>query len=229
MGMINSDAYMKSVQEIVAGFPVRALQLYAPCEDTIDAFEAFIENTVAPLGITHVTLCLYFKFEYRSHPEIVETPFTSVAVARRAAAVCHKHGITVVPELDIPGHQSDIRRENMPMVPRGMIRAYPDMQEPYGEGHSTYSVCTRHPQLRPIVYDMIDDLMDAFDTKVIHAGFDEVLDLAKCPRCKGIPEYTLLADLINDLNRHIKSLQSKNFCLFCFIDFNKAICLYHYF
>ena len=205
MPMINSNAYMSDVRDIVSSFPVRALQLYAPKEEDIETFEHFIENTVAPLGVTHVTLTLYYKFEYPSHPEIVEQPATSVSVAKRVAAVCRKFGITVVPELDIPGHQSDVRRENMPMVPRGMIRAYPDMQEPYGEGHSTLSVCTRHPRLRPIVYDMIDDLMDAFETNVIHAGFDEALDLAKCPRCKGVPEYVLFAELVNDVNRHIKS------------------------
>ena len=205
MAMTNSDGFLKSVQEIVAGFPVRALQLYAPREDTIELFERFIEETVAPLGITHVTVCLYYRFAYKSHPELVEYPCTTVEVAQRVAAVCRKHGITVVPELDVPGHQSDILREGVPMVARGMIRVHPEMMEPYTEGNSTYSVCMKHPLLRPIVYDMIDDLMEAFDTKTVHVGFDEVLDIARCPRCRDFPPYQLLAELANDLCAHIKS------------------------
>lgn len=205
MAMTNSDGFLKSVCEVVAGFPVRALQLYAPREETIDLFERFIEQTVAPLGITHVTISLYYKFAYKSHPEIVEYPCTTVEIAKRAAAVCHKHGITVVPELDFPGHQSTILRPDAPIKALGMLRVHPDMMEPYTEGNSNYSVCTKHPLLRPIAYDMIDDLMEAFDTKVVHVGFDEVLDIGRCPRCKDVPPYQLLADLANDLAAHVKS------------------------
>lgn len=203
--MISSDAYMKDVRDIVAQFPVRAVQLYGATEKNIEDFERFVEHTLAPAGVTHVTVTLYYRFEYRSHPEIVESPYTSVAVAKRMSDVCKKCGITIVPELDVPGHQSNVRRtEDMP-APLGMLRVHPDMLEPYGKGNSTLSVCTRHPLLRPIVYDMIDDLMEAFDTKVIHAGFDEVLDIGKCPRCRDASTATLIADLINDLNAHVRS------------------------
>jgi hypothetical protein len=128
-----------------------------------------------------------------------------VAVAKRAAAVCHKHGIVVVPELDLPGHQSTILSPTAPIKALGMLRVHPDMLEPYTEGNSNYSVCTKHPLLRPIACDMIDDLMDAFDTNVVHVGFDEVLDIGRCPRCKDVPPYQLLADLANDLAAHVKS------------------------
>lgn len=201
--MVNSDSLMKPIQELVSSFPVRALQLYAPTEETIDDFERFVDEIVAPAGITHLTISIYFKFEYRRHPEIVEKPFTSVAVAKRVAAVCRRNGITVVPEMDIPGHQSTHILQGA--RPLGMIRAYPDMAEPYGEGNSSRSVCTRHPYLRPIVYDMIDELMDAFETDIIHMGFDEALDIGKCPRCKGVPEYRLLAELITDVDHHIRA------------------------
>ncbi|MBQ9785577.1 MAG: family 20 glycosylhydrolase [Clostridia bacterium] len=203
--MISSDAYMKDVRDIVAEFPVRAVQVYGATEENIEDFERFVENTLAPAGITHVTVPVYYRFEYRSHPEIVEAPFTSVAVAKRMSAVCHRNGITVVPEMDVPGHQSTTLVGDKLPEPIGMLRVHPDMLEPYGEGNSSLSICTRHPLLRPIVYDMIDDLMEAFDTKVIHTGFDEVLDLGKCPRCQNDPPYVLIADLVNDLNAHVRS------------------------
>ena len=194
---------ISSVREIVSSFPVRALQLYGPTEENIDEFEKFIDEIVAPLGVTHVTICLYYKFDYPSHPEIVEKPCTTVAVAKRVAAVCKRNGITVVPEIDFPSHQSNIRRDKDPDGV-GILRAYPDMAEPYDPSTSTLAVCMRHPRLRPIIYDMIDDLMEAFETKTIHTGFDEVQNLAKCPRCKHVPPHILIAELINDLNRYIK-------------------------
>ncbi len=194
-----------SVVEMVQDFPVRALQLYGPNEKNIDAFETFIEDIVAPAGITHLSIMLYYHFDYPSHPEIVEPPFTSIPVARRVAKVCQKYGITVIPEIDIPSHQSQIRKGDVAPLPMGIARAYPEMEEPYSMNTSTRSLCTAHPDLAPIVCDMIDDLMDAFETSTIHVGFDEVQNIAKCPRCKGTPAYKLIADLANRINEHIKA------------------------
>ena len=196
---------MPTVREMVAAMPVRAIQLYGPTEDNIDEFEKFVDEILAPVGITHISIMLYYRFEYKSHPEIVEKPFTSVAVAKRVAAVCKRNGITVVPEIDFPSHQSQIRRDDKDPVGVGILRAYPDMAEPYDPNTSTKAVCMRHPRLRPIIYDMIDDLMEAFDTKVIHTGFDEAQNIAKCPRCKHVAPHILIAELINDCNRYIKS------------------------
>ncbi len=195
---------ISSVREIVASFPMRVLQLYGPREDNIDEFEKFVDEVVAPAGVTHITMTLYYRFEYKSHPEIVREPYTSVAVAKRVAAVCKRNGITIVPEIDFPSHQSNIRRNEDPDGV-GILKAYPDMAEPYDPNTSTKSVCMRHPRLRPIIYDMIDDLMEAFDTKVIHTGFDEAQNISKCPRCKHVKPHILIAELINDLNRYINS------------------------
>ena len=203
--MISSDAYMKDVRDIVAQLPIRAVQIYAATEQNIEDFERFVEKTLAPAGVTHVTVPVYYRFEYPSHPEITEQPATSVAIAKRMSAVCHRNGITIVPEMDIPGHQSTTLVGDRLPKPLGMLRVHPDMLEPYGEGNSTMSVCTRHPLLRPIAYDMIDDLMEAFDTKIVHTGFDEALDIGKCPRCKDVPPHILLADLVNDINAHVRS------------------------
>ena len=122
--MVDFDKLLKenlsTVREMVASFPVRAVQLYAPKEENIDLFEKFIDEVIAPAGVTHVSVLVYYKFEYRSHPEIVEKPFTSVAVAKRVAAVCKKNGIVVVPEIDFPAHQSAIRRDG---DPEGVVKS----------------------------------------------------------------------------------------------------------
>ena len=43
--------------------------------------------------------------------------------AKRVAAVCKRNGITVVPELDFPGHQCEPDFENGGRVSRGIIVA----------------------------------------------------------------------------------------------------------
>lgn len=196
--------YLKSIPDIVGSLPVRAMQLYLPNEENIDLFEKLIDEVVAPAGITHLTLCIYYRFQYPRHPEIASDDATSMEIAKRITAVCKKNGIKIVPEIDFPGHQCEPdgkggRKKN------GIIVAYPDMEEPKLPTSDTHSVCVRHPRLRPIMYDMIDDLMEAFETDTIHMGFDEAQCIGNCPRCAGVPNYILFAQLVNDANRYIKS------------------------
>lgn len=193
-----------SAREVAASFPVRALQLGVPNSDNIDAFEAFITKMIAPYGVTHIMLCLDYSFDYHSHPEIVERPCTTYEIAARVSKICKRFAITVVPVINVLAHQTTIYQGHRPL---GMLRAYPEMEEFHHEElHSTKCVCSRHPLLRPIAYDMVRELMEAFDTKVIHTGFDEVWDIGKCPRCKGVPVEILFSQLVNDINRFVNSL-----------------------
>ena len=43
----------------------------------------------------------------------------------------------------------------------------------------------------------MDERLDAFQADVLHVGCDEVFEIGHCPRCRGIPTATLLADWIN--------------------------------
>ena len=49
---------LSTVRDMVASFPVRALQLYGPTEDNIDDFEHFVDEIVAPAGITHISIII---------------------------------------------------------------------------------------------------------------------------------------------------------------------------
>lgn len=191
------------VCDIVAGFKVRSIQLGVPDENNIDIFEKFIEEILAPNGINYILLCLDYRFRFKTHPEIIDEPATSYEIARRVVQVCRSNSITLVPVLNPLAHQTSIHNG---WKPKGMFRAYPDMEEKFeGEFHSTKCLCTRHPKVRPIVKDILLELMDAFETKEIHVGLDEVWDIGKCPRCKGVPVGTLFAEYINDLHEMITS------------------------
>ena len=43
---------MPTVREMVAAMPVRAIQLYGPTENNIDEFERFVDEVIAPVGIS---------------------------------------------------------------------------------------------------------------------------------------------------------------------------------
>jgi hypothetical protein len=54
-----------------------------------------------------------------------------------------------------------------------------------------------------LVYDLIDELVDAFQADAFHVGMDEVFILGQCPRCKGKDNAKLFATAVNDLHAHL--------------------------
>jgi hypothetical protein len=193
-----------TAREMTASFPCRALQLGVPNQGNIDRFERFIDERLAPFGVTHLLFCLDYNFAYKTHPEIAEPNGTTYEIASRVAKKCAEYAMEVVPAVNVLAHQSTIFQGWKPV---GMLRAYPDMEETHGEElHSTKCVCSRHPRLRPIAYDMAGELMEAFGSTTIHTGFDEVWDIGKCPRCKGVAPELLFSQYVNDLNRAIRRM-----------------------
>lgn len=91
---------------------------------------------------------------------------------RGVAEFAARHGVRIVPEIDIPGHS------------RGLLKACPqyacDDAAPGGE------FCLGNPETIPFLKKVFAELLDIFpDSPVIHMGGDEA-DTAhweKCPRC----------------------------------------------
>ena len=73
------------------------------------------------------------------------------------------------------------------------------------EGIYCRSYCPLHPAVHPILFDVIDELMDAFHADTFHAGMDEVFILADedCPRCKGKLTSDLFANEVIAVHDHL--------------------------
>jgi hypothetical protein len=67
------------------------------------------------------------------------------------------------------------------------------------------SWCPLHPEVNKIVFALIDELIDAFDSDSFQVGMDEVFLVAHpgCARCKGKDPAELFAKSVNDLHGHI--------------------------
>ena len=67
------------------------------------------------------------------------------------------------------------------------------------------SWCPINPEVNPVVFALIDELIDAFEADAFHVGMDEVFLIAsdQCPRCRGKDPAELFAKAVNDLHRHI--------------------------
>jgi hypothetical protein len=72
-------------------------------------------------------------------------------------------------------------------------------------GFYTKSLCPRHPDLYPILYPLMDELIDVCEADSFHAGMDEVWVIAypKCPRCGGGDPAELFAQHATRLRDHL--------------------------
>ncbi len=105
-----------------------------------------------------------FRVEIDSHPEAVTPPFLSKRDVRRLVAVAKRHHVTLVPEIDAPGHM------------RAALRAHPELQLADAEGRlQADKLDVTDPRARRFVFDLIDELAPLFPGPYWHTGGDEYL------------------------------------------------------
>jgi hypothetical protein len=102
--------------------------------------------------------------------------------------------------MNLLGHQSGKSKGSE----LGLLRAYNEFDETPDMPDVRYcrSLCPRHSRVKEIVFDLADELIDAFEADAIHVGLDEVFEIGKCPRCKDISNAELFAEWVNALHSH---------------------------
>jgi hypothetical protein len=76
---------------------------------------------------------------------------------------------------------------------------------PNADGLYCKSYCPLHPDVHAVVFDLVDEICDAFETDAFHAGMDEVFYIGddKCPRCAGRDKAELFAGEVNLIRNHL--------------------------
>jgi hypothetical protein len=200
--------------------PVRGLYLNhgASVADII----TLIEEELAPAGFNMLILGSGWSYEYQSHPELHRTSMLRRDEVKQILAACRRHGITLVPELNLFGHQSSHW---------GLLKAYPQFDETpwinekeaattdnfkdrwetsrwYDPGFFyCKSYCPLHPDLHRVLFDLIDELVDVFETKLFHAGMDEITIIGDehCPRCHDHDPAELYAGEVTAIHDHLQA------------------------
>lgn len=111
---------------------------------------------------------------------------------RDVVAYAAQRGITIIPEIDLPGHM------------QAVLAAYPEMGctgGPYPVwtkwGVSEDVLCVGNEKTFALLEDILTELMDIFPSEYIHIGGDECPKVrwAQCPKCQAkIKELGLKAD-----------------------------------
>ena len=76
---------------------------------------------------------------------------------------------------------------------------------PNAEGLYCKSYCPLHPEVHKIVFELVDEICDAFEADAFHAGMDEVFYLGddSCPRCSGRDKAELFAGEVRTVRDHL--------------------------
>jgi hypothetical protein len=191
--------------------PVRGFCISAPKPAKLDEFIRFITEELAPRQINTLILMVNYDFRFESHPELNEEGTLSKADAKRLVETCRKCNIKIIPELDLLGHQS------WEATSGALLRVYPEFDEtplvkipekyvwPNSDGLYCKSYCPLHPGVHKIVFDLVDELCDAFESDSFHAGMDEVFYIgeSQCPRCSGKDKAELFAGEVTAIRDHL--------------------------
>lgn len=120
--------------------------------------------------------------------------------ARDVVAYAAKRGITVIPEIEMPGHSEEV------------LAVYPELSctgEPYKHGE----FCIGNPKTYTFLEDVLTEVMDIFPSTYIHVGGDEanIKPWQECPKCQALKkekglanEHELQSYLIKHMEQFLK-------------------------
>jgi len=193
--------------------PVKAFLIAAPDSENLKDFNKFIETDLKKEGVTHLVVRFRYKYQYKSHPELASEGALSEEEVKSILKACTKAGIEMIPKMNMLGHQSGGKN----LFP--LLKEYPQLDEtphvempeeykwPNDDGLYCKSYCPLHPDLHPIIFALMDELVEVCEAKALHVGMDEVFYIGddKCPRCKGRDKAELYAGEVTAIYNHLAS------------------------
>jgi hypothetical protein len=191
--------------------PVRGFCIDAPRSSGLDSFIRFIDNELAPRKVNTLIVQIDYHYQFKTHPELTDSFALSKSEVRKIVSVCRKNNIRLIPHVNLLGHQSWANRTGK------LLRVYPQFNEtpdikmpliyewPNADNLYCLSYCPLHPDLHPILFDVIDELCEVFESDAFHTGMDEVFYIGddKCPRCGGRDKAELFAGEVRTIHDHL--------------------------
>ncbi len=184
--------------------PVRGIHFMAPRPAEVPAAVRLFSEALPKHGINVVVLEVNYHYRYGSRPEVAEPDSLSRQDAAQLAAACRNAGIRLIPMINLLGHQSWAKNNH------ALLRAHPEFDEtpgryPGNEGIYCRSYCPLHPRIHEVVFDLMDELIEAFQADAFHVGMDEVFLIGEdaCPRCRGRSKADLFAGEVRALHAHL--------------------------
>ncbi|WP_375586018.1 family 20 glycosylhydrolase [Cyclobacterium xiamenense] len=197
--------------------PIRGLAIAAPQTGEVDSFVSFMEEVLAPRGVNTLLLRVDFNYAYESHPELRDEEVLSKTEVKKLVAAADRHEIKLIPQINLLGHQSWASSLG------NLLTVYPEFDEtphvqlpeeyewPNPDGLYCKSYCPLHPEVHGVVFDLVDEIVEVFETDAFHAGMDEVFYIGddRCPRCSGRDKAELFAGEVTRIRNHLRQTDTR--------------------
>lgn len=208
--LFNPASAQRSIDSLL---PVRGFCIAAPSAAFTDSFVNFINNELAPRKVNTLILRVDYNYQYQSHPELRDPKALSKEDVKKLVIACRRNHIRLIPQVNLLGHQS------WASTPSRLLAVYPQFDEtphvkfpdkyqwPNADSLYCKSYCPLHPEVHKIVFDIVDEICDVFETDAFHAGMDEVFYIgdARCPRCAGKNKAELFAGEVRKVSDHLRN------------------------
>lgn len=201
----------QSLQKIAGTLPVRGFAIAAPRPTGVDSFAIFITKELARRNVNTLILRIDYHYEFKSHPELIDSFALSKKEVKKIVHACEESGIQIIPQINLLGHQSWANRTGklLSLYPQfdetPWVQMPPKYEWPNADNLYCKSYCPLYPGLHEIVFSLIDEICDVFETDAFHAGMDEVFYIGedKCPRCGGYDPSELFANEVRLIRNHL--------------------------
>jgi hypothetical protein len=157
------------------------------------------------MGINLLILEVDYAFNFQSHPELrdVISPITKEG-AQELARKCKEHGIRLVPEFQCLGHQS------WEGFTSSLLTQYPEFDLTPGAYPGNAGIYCREwnpldSRLKKIVFELMDEIIEAFSADAFHVGMDEIFLITNrfATATKTMDPAVVFADAIKDFHSHL--------------------------
>ncbi|MCL1794743.1 MAG: family 20 glycosylhydrolase [Oscillospiraceae bacterium] len=182
----------------------KGICLSVPKNEDTDLIVRFIGDWLAPRKCNLLVLLTRYGYKFESRPECASQNAISKENMVKIREACKRNGIKLVPKMNLMGHQSEKSKDSMD----GLLRAHPEFDETPDAGEVFYcrSLCPSHPEIKPVIFDLMDELSEVCESDALHIGCDEVFDIGLCERCRATKKSAadIFADWVNALAGHLR-------------------------
>ncbi|HET7116390.1 MAG TPA: family 20 glycosylhydrolase [Hanamia sp.] len=201
----------QTLTHITDTLPIRGFEIAAPRPSGVDSFVTFIKKELIPRHVNTLVLRVDYAYQFKSHLELIDSFALSEKDVKKIVRACRQGDIKIIPQINLLGHQSWANRTGK------LLSVYPQFDEtpwvqmpvkyewPNADNLYCKSYCPLYPGIHKIIFDLIDEICDVFETNAFHAGMDEVFYIGerKCPRCGGHDPAQLFADEVRRIDNHL--------------------------
>src|SRR5687767_339326 len=91
--LLNGQLTLRSQEYADSILPVRGFAIEAPSPEVLDSFIVFINEELAPKKVNTLILRVDFKYQYKTHPELIDGTALSLQQVKRLVNACKRNKI----------------------------------------------------------------------------------------------------------------------------------------